>query len=58
MSLLTLEIHADPTKGILKGQDEQPKIIKNSQSEAIIFSFLKEVQINKTLKNYKRSTRG
>ena len=58
MPLLTLEIHADPTKEILKGQDEQPKIIKNSQSEAIIFSFLKEVQIKKTLKNYKRSTRG
>lgn len=53
MPLLTLEIHADPTKEILKGQDEQPKIIKNSQSDAIIFSFLKEVQIKKTLTNTK-----
>ena len=50
MPLLTLEIHADPTKEILKGQDEQPKIIKNSQSEAIIFSFLKEVQIKNNVK--------
>ena len=58
MPLLTLEIHAVPTKEILKGQDEQPKIIKNSQSDAIIFSFLKEVQIKKTLKKIQKKYQG